>query len=460
MSPGNKILHLFVYPAPGSNPESLSYLIADQVFRLFNESWINALTGKTTYYVFIVCEKYSFSRIILKSLFLCIIFTPDVSAEISFSTKSLLISQKNTEASRNYLFNRFRTQTYFDLDKNYSIEIDYELFPALTDSASDISTISIKNYKTRIYRITDLNLLLPGTPDSSATSRNWHVEQNLDRIFIRYQAGNLEFILGRQAVAFGAATISPTDVFTPVSFKALDQEYRPGVDAVRITGGFGDTTEIEGGIVAGKNFLPGNNGAYLRSHFLHGKTDLTPMAAVFKKNQLLGLTLQTELVKVGFVFDGAVVLQRKSAAEKNSDGSEQWAQWTIGLNLQWSQQLFTMLEMHFNSMGTDNPGSYLNNASSVIYQEYPVTLLGRDYLLPSFNYQISPLWSLNSSAYFNLNDSSSQTISGLEWNNSENWLFSGSFILASGKNSAKPTQKKSEFGDTPNSFQLMLKHYL
>ena len=80
------------------------------------------------------------------------------------------------------------------------------------------------------------------------------MEQNLDRIFIRYQAGNLEYILGRQAVAFGAATISPTDVFTPVSFKALDQEYRPGVDAVRITGGFGDTTEIEGGIVAGKIF--------------------------------------------------------------------------------------------------------------------------------------------------------------------------------------------------------------
>ena len=113
------------------------------------------------------------------------------------------------------------------------------------------------------------------------------MEQNLDRIFIRYQAGNLEYLLGRQAVAFGAATISPSDVFTPVSFKALDQEYRPGVDAVRITGGFGDTTEIEGGIVAGKNILPGNNGAYLRLHFLHGNTDLTPMTAVFKKNKLL-----------------------------------------------------------------------------------------------------------------------------------------------------------------------------
>ena len=81
-------------------------------------------------------------------------------------------------------------------------------------------------------------------------------------------------------------------------------------------------------------------------------------------------------------------------------------------------------------------------------------------LSPSFNYQISPLWSLNSSAYFNLNDSSSQTISGLEWNISEDWLFSGSIILASGKNSAKPTQKISEFGDNPNSFQLMLKYYL
>ena len=52
-------------------------------------------------------------------------------------------------------------------------------------------------------------------------------------------------------------------------------------------------------------------------------------------------------------------------------------------NLQWNEKLFTMLDFHHNPMGTTKPSEYLNNAASVIYQEYPLALLGQDYLLPS-----------------------------------------------------------------------------
>ncbi len=433
-------------------------MITNQTFQTFTSFRI-AFAGMTIFYFCYFRRKIFSFRIVLKSLLLCFIFTPQTSAEISFSTKSLIATQKKTESTTNYLFNRIRAQSYSELTENCSIEIEYELFPSLIDSASDITTISIKNTKTRIYRITDLNRTLPGTPDSSSTSKQWQVEQNLDRAFVRLQSGNLEYLLGRQAVSFGGALISPTDVFAPVSFKALDQEFRAGVDAVRIIGAFGETTEIEGGIVAGKQLLPENSGAYLRTHFLEGKTDLTPMMAVFQNNQMLGLTLQTEMDKVGLVFDGAMVLQRDSAEESGDEGSKYWTPWTIGFNLNWNEKLFTMLEIHQNPMGTANPKRFLSNASSSIYKVFPVTLLGRDYLLPSLNYQISPLWSLSSSAFINLNDRSTLTTSGLEWNMSEDWLLSGSFVMATGKKTEMLIQKESEFGDSPDSFQLILKHY-
>jgi hypothetical protein len=42
---------------------------------------------------------------------------------------------------------------------------------------------------------------------------------------------------------------------------------------------------------------------------------------------------------------------------------------------------------------------------------------------------------------------------------SEDWLLSGSFVMATGKKTEMLIQKESEFGDSPDSFQLILKHY-
>ena len=183
------------------------------------------------------------------------------------------------------------------------------------------------------------------------------------------------------------------------------------------------------------------------------------MLAGFKKNRLLGLTLQADLGLVGLVIDGALILHRRSDLETADVVYKIWTPWTLGMNFQWSESLFTMLDFHHNPIGAEKPKNYLSNASSTIYQEFPVTFLGRDYLLPTLTYQFSPLWSLSSSTFSNLNDGSSLNTSQLEWSISEDSLLSCSISFASGKRSVLPEEKQSEFGDLPNSFQLILKHY-
>ena len=399
-------------------------------------------------------------RIFLQLLLYGLVLVPQTSAlEYSLSTKSLIATQQSSQITNNFFFNRIRAQTEFEFSENCITELDYELFPSWVDSAMLSSNITINNTNSRIFRIADLNHSLTKISDSSDSAELWQLEQNLDRALLRCQSGNWEYILGRQAVTFGGTSVSPTDVFAPVFFKALDQEFRPGVDALRIIGGLGETNEIEAGVLTGENADSAKNGVYIRSHFLLGITDLTPLLAGFQKNKLLGLTLQTEYRQLGFVFDGAVIIQRKSAQQTSTEMPDKWTAWTLGLNLQWNEYFFTMLDFHHNPMGTTEPSEYLNNATSVIYQEYPLSLLGQDYLLPSLVFQLSPLWSLSSSVISNINDGSFINTSLLEWSITEDSLLSGSLILASGKQSALSTEKQSEFGDTPNSFQLVLKHY-
>ena len=399
-------------------------------------------------------------RIFLQLLLYGLVLVPQTSAlEYSLSTKSLIATQQSSQITNNFFFNRIRAQTEFEFSENCITELDYELFPSWVDSAMLSSNITINNTNSRIFRIADLNHSLTKISDSSDSAELWQLEQNLDRALLRCQSGNWEYILGRQAVTFGGTSVSPTDVFAPVFFKALDQEFRPGVDALRIIGGLGETNEIEAGVLTGENADSAKNGVYIRSHFLLGITDLTPLLAGFQKNKLLGLTLQTEYRQLGFVFDGAVIIQRKSAQQTSAEMPDKWTAWTLGLNLQWNENLFTMLDFHHNPMGTTEPSDYLTNATSVIYQEYPLSLLGQDYLLPSLVFQLSPLWSLSSSVISNINDGSFINTSLLEWSITEDSLLSGSLILASGKQSALSSEKQSEFGDTPNSFQLVLKHY-
>ncbi|MBC8257648.1 MAG: hypothetical protein H8E38_01390 [SAR324 cluster bacterium] len=400
-----------------------------------------------------------YRQALLTLLCVCIL-TPTISAaELSYSAKSLIASQNNSQSNSNLFFNRLRIQSYAGLSANCAAEIEYELFPGWISSAEDVSSLSISNSNSRIYRIADLNHSLTANPAASGTKEYWLLEHNLDRALLRCQAGDWEYTVGRQAVTFGGMSVSPTDVFVPLAFKSLDQEFRPGVDGFRIHGGIGETTEVEAGLLTGKAASAAENGIYLRSHLLVGSIDLSPLLASFKLNQLFGLTLQTDLGQLGLVFDGAYIRQRKSALESLSE-QKNWIPWTLGLNLQWSEKLFTMLDYHRNAMGTEKTENYLSNAVSTIYQEFPVMLLSRDYLLLNLSYQHSPLLSVSNSVIFNLNDSSFLNNTGLEWSFSEDLLFAWQLSFASGKKSASSVEKSSEFGDTPSSFKFILKHYL
>lgn len=62
------------------------------------------------------------------------------------------------------------------------------------------------------------------------------VRHELDRAFVAVSLGRAELIVGRQAVGWGRGVyFSAVDVFVPFSPLESDREWRPGVDAVRLS---------------------------------------------------------------------------------------------------------------------------------------------------------------------------------------------------------------------------------
>jgi len=76
---------------------------------------------------------------------------------------------------------------------------------------------------------------------------------SLDRLSVSRESARLSLRLGRQAITLGHAFLwSPMDVYLPFDPRQFDQEYKPGVDAGRITWAFGDLSGLDVIGVAGR----------------------------------------------------------------------------------------------------------------------------------------------------------------------------------------------------------------
>jgi len=77
----------------------------------------------------------------------------------------------------------------------------------------------------------------------SGSTFQWHHE--IDRLNVALRLDKVDIILGRQAISFGVGFVwLPADLVGTFSPLELDQEYKPGVDALRINIAFGDFTEL------------------------------------------------------------------------------------------------------------------------------------------------------------------------------------------------------------------------
>jgi len=359
--------------------------------------------------------------------------------------------------------NRLRLHASVDLNHWLRFSAAYALSPRIQDPELFNEGIFFVGVDAYGYRAADLNTRI--YPHEKDGIESFAVFQNLDRIVISIATEPADIYIGRQAVAWGSArVINPTDIIAPFSLQELDKEERVGVDAVRVRIPWGFMGEVDMGYVFGRDFYFKNSAFFLRAKNYIKKTDISLLLLGFRKNLLFGLDVARSIGGAGFWLEGGYVIA-DVFMDRTSGEADDYFRLSTGLDYSFSGKTYGFIEYHFNSGGAGRPKNYLTNLSNLALSEGAVFLLGKQYLIPGINYQITPLINMTAEVMLNMSDWSLFTAPVVEYNLSQNVYISAGGFLGLGK---APVQSsgippyvalRSEFGSYSNAVYTSFRIY-
>ena len=136
----------------------------------------------------------------------------------------------------------------------------------------------------------------------------------------------------------------------------------------------------------------------------------------------------------------------------------------MGMDYAFTENIFGMVEYHYNGAGSTNPADYRARFDTTPYQRGGVFLLGRDYLMPSLTTRLSPLWNLATQAIINLHDHSAFLAITAEYNLADDLYMDFGYYNFLGDDLGQATDNttpefQSEYGLNPDTAYLSLRYY-
>ena len=341
------------------------------------------------------------------------------------------------------------------------VEADYRLFAEVRGTSFAAGATTSPITPGGAYRVIDVRE--QAFPPESADADNAAVYQDLDRLFATVSVPFADIYLGRQAISWGAArVVRPTDVIVPFSFTAVDTEYRPGVDALRLRVPVGGFNEIDSGAIFGEDFEPEKSAYYLRPSFYLWDTDISLVGMLFRENLLTGFSASRAIGEAGAWFEAAYVVPDLVNVPADPY-AEDYLSLSVGADRNLAADVYGYLEYHFNSAGTIETGDYLSSATGPAYSEGNVYLLGQHYLAAGGTYTAAPLLPIDALVVVNLTDGSGEITVSADYNFKENVYIGGGMLLGIGPEpetlGGVPVEYASEFGAYPQVFYTQVRMY-
>ncbi len=300
------------------------------------------------------------------------------------------------------------------------------------------------------YRVGDPNARIYPEDDRDLSSLG--LFQNIDRLQATLHLSFADVYLGRQAVAWGfARVINPTDVIAPYAYTELDTEHRIGVDALRARIPVGLLSEIDVGWIFGDEFAYDRSAGFVRGRFYVGRTDVSPIAVLFREHLMLGMSATRSVAGAG-VWAEAAYTMLDDEAHDESEIDRYWRV-TVGADYSLTETIYGFAEYHYNQAGAADPDDYASLPFTRAYEDGAVYLLGEHYLVPGVSIQISPLVTLTAEAVLNITDPSVSLTPRLEYNIAESiYIEGGAFVGIGSAPDASPSSIDlgSEFGSYPD----------
>lgn len=292
---------------------------------------------------------------------------------------------------------------------------------------------------------------------------DWEVDGSVlrgrtDRLFVQGELGPVTVALGRQPISFGTGlAFTPLDLVSPFSPATIDSEYKPGVDAVRVSayGGIvfqqelaaawvGDCV-VTGGCEVGLDDLS----LASWSRVTIGVTDLALFLGEVHADEVVGLSLASGVGPVGLHGDASFTLPADPEVE------DPFVRAVVGADGRVTTTTSLGLELYVQTLGATDPADYLTVALDDRHRRGELWAMGRSYAAVTAGQEIVPTLQSSLAVLANLEDPSVLLVPGLAWSAAENVDVSGGAWIGLG---ARPDghDVKSEFGILPASVYVRM----
>jgi hypothetical protein len=291
------------------------------------------------------------------------------------------------------------------------------------------------------------------------------VRGRIDRASARLETGSVTTTVGRQPISFGNGfAFTPLDLVNPFTPAVIDQEYKPGVDAVRVDGYRGMSVLTVSGAYAGDWNDRGLVGvAYAQTTV--GVTDIGALVGTVQADRVLGATVVTSIGAVGLHSDVTVTASEDRDPFVRAVAG---ALWRPGANTTLTG------EAYVQTLGGGSPDEYLSVVSDRRFASGQLWLMGRTYGAVSVAQQVTPLISAGGALITNVEDGSAFVAPNFSWSVGSNTTFVAGGFVGLGERPGSETQSftvsgvpieatvpvlKSEFGTYPAALFAQLKAY-
>jgi hypothetical protein len=294
--------------------------------------------------------------------------------------------------------------------ENSEFVLNYEINSLLSNVTypmslgDDISNRQAIDLKTQIYN-----------------SAHLQINHFIDRLYWRQFFDFGELTLGRQRISWGVGRVwQLTDLFNPINPANFTQFEKDGADALSgkiYTGNFSDLEFVVNFREIMNDY---NYGLRYRNKF--GVYDISSIIGFFDHRYILGYEIAGNLYGAGIRSEFLL-----SAKEQNLESN--FYKILIGIDYQFNDKLYGMLEYKHNGRGSDCTLCY--DMQSLFEGE--ILNVGLDYLASQITYQFHPLLSGNILNIQNIRDESGLLSVGLDYNMLQNLNIGLSGILFYGK---------------------------
>lgn len=310
----------------------------------------------------------------------------------------------------------------------------------------------------------------PSTTVPEAVDLSWSeqyaglaMDARFDRMVMELKAPHVGLAAGRQAISFGHGQLfTPFDLVAPFSPAVIDQEYKPGFDALRLDAYSGRSTKFTAAAAYA--------GSWDRSGIVAAGYGQTTVGA-WDLGALLG-SIHGDIVG-GFTSSGSLGplgLWGEATVTHPTDDTDDFVRAVVGGNARPGDRTMVSCELYVQTVGAGDPADYLVQAIGPRYSRGELWALGRYYAGASGSYDLSPLVTLRAFAVVNLADPSAMVGPGISWSVADNASVIGGVYLGLGQRpgnvaNAEPAVPssvpvRSEFGLVPTTAYIsMASHF-